>query len=620
MPKTSLFLLTLLVCFRIPAAIAQETSAEPQDSIAPAQASQDNAADGANLVTDEAFTCPEGTTVIKVSTPDGSELGCQKPGPDDQPVLQGPWQSWHANGVLSAMGAYENGERHGTWIRWHDNAQPASQGDYDHGLQDGEWKVWSPDYVLLVQGSYSRGKKMGTWTRWHDDGSIAETGSYVNGRRDGTWTRYHPGGAKQEEGRYVNGYKEGTWITWNEDGTKHEEGEYRHGEKTGQWNTWYGGGPTEEEPAQEPQDLGQESQQENTMLVPAVPVSSLESGSWKDQAPEKLSLDDLQVAEEMDTLDMKGLRMLRPKAARLPPNPQVTTDFTAYTLEPGAVKVGLLSMGVGLLPNTQISTMPMLYYASIPNGNLKVDAVRFGPLDIAISGSRYWLHQDTFRSSLTTVATVASLTISDHWGLHMGLSYSGIAARGSLDTCNISALLTSAECDESSTDDSSTNSDSGSPLGLEGNDVYGELMGVRLATDIRLNRRDSIILQASAIPYAALQVADDVELPDIAELDEALSFDGWVPISETYTASIAFQMAWKNVHFRVGVGYPFNRYLWLTQTMELSVRFGGKSRRERSRQQKAWRKNRRDIREGFPAGDESDESGDDPQQEQEQEQ
>ncbi len=317
-----------------------------------------------------------------------------------------------------------------------------------------------------------------------------------------------------------------------------------------------------------------------------------------------LSQEQLQTAVAAGTLDQQQVRWLKPKATALPPNPHATTDFTAYTLQPGELKVGLLTVGAGILPNVQVTAMPALYLAGVPNFSAKVNAIQVGPLALAVTGNRHWLKQETFRAAYTGVGGMASLKVANAWSIHGGFSYAGLSAKGAPDLCALSPLLTdvgtvSAACGAIEDSNPQPISNSGSAFGLEGNDVYGEMMTVRAATDIRFNRRDSIIIQASAVPFARLQVNESIDLPEIAQLDEVLAFDGRVPLDTMYTASIAWQMAWKNVHLRVGGGVSSLPLAWLTQTTELSVRFGGKDRWQRGKQQRTWRENRRELRQGL---------------------
>ncbi len=321
-----------------------------------------------------------------------------------------------------------------------------------------------------------------------------------------------------------------------------------------------------------------------------------------------LSKAQLDNAVAAGTVSESQVRWLRPRASALPPNPHATTDFTAYTLQPGELKVGLLTVGAGILPNVQVTAMPALFMAGVPNISAKVNAIKAGPLNLAITGNRHGLRQDTFRAAYTGVGAMASLRVLPAWSLHGGFNYAGLSAKGVPDLCSLSPLLTDIDTIESTCDtitglDPQPVSASGSAFGIDGNDIYGEIMTVKAATDIRFNRRDSLILQASAVPFARLQVNDQIDVPDIAQLDTVLAFDGKVPLSTLYTVCAAWQMAWKNVHLRVGIGTSTVPLAWLTQTTELSMRFGGKDRWQRAKQQRNWRRNRRGIDRGLDEGD-----------------
>lgn len=313
-----------------------------------------------------------------------------------------------------------------------------------------------------------------------------------------------------------------------------------------------------------------------------------------------LVLSETQIEAAVDPGAVSGaqLEWLKPRASALPPNPHATTDFTAYTLQFGEVKVGLLSVGAGVLPHVQVTTMPALDYLGLPNVQAKLHAVHLGPIDLAFTGQRTWISQETFRAGLTGFGALASLRIARPWSVHGGASYTGLTARGVPDLCSLSPLLTDA-CAGAGVSTATPVEGGGNLFGIDGNDLYGEMVSVRVATDVRFNRRDSLILQASAVPFARVRLADHVDVPDIAQLDEVLSFDGKVPLTAFYTLSGAWQMAWKNVHLRVGLGTSTLPLAWLTQTTELSVHFGGKDAIERTKQRMAWRRNRRDAERGL---------------------
>ena len=137
----------------------------------------------------------------------------------------------------------------------------------------------------------------------------------------------------------------------------------------------------------------------------------------------------------------------------------------------------------------------------------------------------------------------------------------------------------------------------------------GRLVSVRAATDVRFNRRDSLILQWSSVAWADNATDTTVDFgavgnaflqPYVDDAEKLLSAQGAIPLSTYYTASVAWQVAWKNAHLRMGVGLPIQRVTWLTQTMEFSMRFGGKSNIERTKQWQTWRKNKKEIDRGFP--------------------
>ncbi len=356
--------------------------------------------------------------------------------------------------------------------------------------------------------------------------------------------------------------------------------------------------------SESPVSVGQVPSPRPRTLVAREAIEAGEGLQVPGYAPLVLSDDQIEGARDAGVVNEDQLRWLRPRASALPPNPHATTDFTAYTLQPGELKIGLAGVGVGVLPNIQATTIPALLYTGLPNFNFKVNALRAGPLNLAVTGSRTWLNQESFRSAHTGAGAVASLRIVPAWSVHGGVSWAGLSAKGVPDLCALSPLLTDGAnlegvCQQVSASDPQPVTTSGSSFGFEGNDLFGEIMWVRAATDIRLNRRDSIILQASAVPYARVQLADEVEVPEIALLNEVLAYDGRVPLDTMYMVSAAYQVAWKNVHLRVGVGTSSLPLAWLTQTTELSVHFGGKDNRQRSKQQRTWRRNRRHLGRGL---------------------
>lgn len=293
--------------------------------------------------------------------------------------------------------------------------------------------------------------------------------------------------------------------------------------------------------------------------------------------------------EAMPTLSSKTHRWLKPKHHLLGANPRNNTDFTAYTLEMGEVKVGIAAVTVGIAPRTQIATAPLLNALGVYNGSLKINAVHVGALDVAFSGTYHRLTMGEFVGSYLGAGAMMSLTLHRNLSIHGGGTYTHMQAKGIPDFSKLSPMLSSLT--KGQLDDFELDPEW---FGGETPDIRGEVVSARVAAEVRFNRRDSLILQGSAMVYAKTS-AQLPFIPPVLNLDKALNHDGKVPVRDTYVASLAYQAAWKQFNVRVGVGMSSVKYAWLLQSTEVSYRFGGKTRRTESRQKKSWRKNKKDV-------------------------
>ena len=140
--------------------------------------------------------------------------------------------------------------------------------------------------------------------------------------------------------------------------------------------------------------------------------------------------------------------------------------------------------------------------------------------------------------------------------------------------------------------------------------VQSTAVTTRFAIDWRFNRRDSLVLQASATPWASgarsingvpdevaeTDQAEEIEtqidsLPPILLLDDLLD-SGDSPaerIMSSYVTTLAYQASYKNATLRVGVGVSAIPYAWLLQSTELAFHFGGKTRTGERRMRRGWR-------------------------------
>ena len=84
-------------------------------------------------------------------------------------------------------------------------------------------------------------------------------------------------------------------------------------------------------------------------------------------------------AEPLPELTREDYRFLKPSHAELGVVARGQTDFTAYTLEWGEVRLGVASVQVGVLPRVQLGTAPVLDALNVWNLNAKWNALRVGP-------------------------------------------------------------------------------------------------------------------------------------------------------------------------------------------------------------------------------------------------
>lgn len=296
-------------------------------------------------------------------------------------------------------------------------------------------------------------------------------------------------------------------------------------------------------------------------------------------------------AESLEGLTEEQYAYLEPKLNRLPPSPYHQTDFTAYTLEWGEFKVGLANMSVGVLPRTEVGTSVVMNALGLPNASLKVNALRAGPVDMAVLGSYYSWPLETMTGSRASGGLRASVIVLPGWSLHAQGNVNSWQAEGVPNFSEVSGLLSTVLGEEI---------DAYSLQAIEDEynlQIDATTATVGLATDVRFNRRDSIVIQASATVYTSIQSEVEGELPPVFNLDQILNQDtsGSVPVQDSYVTSLAYQATWKRLELRLGVGVSAAPGAWLLQSSELSYRLGGASRRTERQVYSAWKRNNADV-------------------------
>jgi hypothetical protein len=289
---------------------------------------------------------------------------------------------------------------------------------------------------------------------------------------------------------------------------------------------------------------------------------------------------DLTQAQPAPPLSRRQYSILRPWRGHLPPDSYAQVDYTAYSLKWGEVRLGLSNLTIGVLPRTQLGTVPLLNAVGMFNGNLKVNPLRVGPLDMAASATIYDYNRHGFHGRWYSGGGDLSLKITNHWSLHGGATYTLMGLEGAIETGALGELVSIA-----------TNN-----VGWERIDLTSEGHSVRinLATDVRFNRRDSLILQSSATVWGDLSVPIELPAPLGGGLDEGMTT--MERIQDSYTVSLSYQAAFRHLEARVGVGLSAQPYMWVQPAFELCYRFGGETRRSEARMRATWRGNRGDVK------------------------
>lgn len=311
---------------------------------------------------------------------------------------------------------------------------------------------------------------------------------------------------------------------------------------------------------------------------------------------------ELPEAQALGTVSTEDLARFRPRQSRLPQNPYGNTDYTAYTLEWGEAKIGVESVSLGVAPRVQIGTSPVLDGFGVFNGHLKANVLREGPMDLAVVANIGWipiadllerfdlLEQNVVDDLLyVNLGGRWSLRLAEPWSLHANVNYRRVSAKGDLDMSALPALLfPNDEASGGALDDATIVSQ-----------VNGDLLGVRLVTDIRLNRRDAILLMGEVQVVAVARAGAELQTDAVpGGLDLLLAYGGVIRPVDSYSAAVAWQLTWPHLEARVGLGLSAIPYMWATGAFNLAYRFGGATRGEARRMRSGWRDNRRDVRRG----------------------
>lgn len=301
-------------------------------------------------------------------------------------------------------------------------------------------------------------------------------------------------------------------------------------------------------------------------------------------------------AEELGTISQKEFKDYQPITKRLPQDPYLHVDFTAYTLEWGEFQTGINNLQIGVLPRTQVGVRPLMLGLGLPNASLKANVARFKAFDFALTGSFIRLPTESFSAQYSGGGAMFSIRAADPFTLHIGAQYASVSADGIPDLDTINPLLIAV----TGTDVDAVRDQIAENSSLS---VNSQNLNLKLAADYRFNRRDSLIFQFQGLIWSnsSSEVElDSEQIPPILGLDELLNreHEGFVSPAEAYITSLAWQWSFKRSYLRVGGGISTIPGAWITQSIDYSWQFGGATRRNEQRIRSGWRTNRRALEKG----------------------
>jgi hypothetical protein len=324
-------------------------------------------------------------------------------------------------------------------------------------------------------------------------------------------------------------------------------------------------------------------------------------------------------AESLNNLNRKEFQFYKPDPKNLPQMPYFHKDFTSYTLEFGEMWVGPSFIKMGITPHRswgplhtsiQIGTRPIFKSAGLRTFDAKWNFFRLGRLN-SLSGldmaATYTIidsaadaSKDEFRVQYKGYGAMLSFRPIKPWTIHAGAQYALLTMDGKPSLVKLNPILERFQTSPSSLDQFKELDDL----------VSGEFntLTVKLSTDYRMNRRDSWILQGQATIWHKVKIESDVAklVPPVLNLEEILTLDSEGPeeIKDSYIVSLAHQWSGKRHNLRLGLGwsafgsFPTAMLPAMVQSVEWSIRLGGKSRRNEARLRRNSRVNWRELRRG----------------------
>jgi len=176
--------------------------------------------------------CPEGSTQLGKTPPDGYEQWCERLNADGKPsgVRNGLYETFFENGKVHQEIFFKGGMEHGHFITYYEDGTKEEQGDYKFGVQVGAWETWTHEGKPHTIHHYDDGGKMtGEMVTYYASGKPHIRITYAGGVMEGPYKSYYESGQVAREGQYEDGRPAGSWTEYDAEGKEEATEEYENG-------------------------------------------------------------------------------------------------------------------------------------------------------------------------------------------------------------------------------------------------------------------------------------------------------------------------------------------------------------------------------------------------------
>lgn len=171
--------------------------------------------------------------------------------------------SYSANGNISSVINYKDGNYGGEMIYYYDNGNIESENNYCNGIRDGKEITYFYSGKICSYSNYKNGKITGTSTYWYENGTKNWEYTYNKGKPEksfrwdtsgniinesyysndgyGSFVKsysWYKNGQKKSEAILINGQMDSTFTVWYENSIIKEIIHYKNGQWNGLWTDY----------------------------------------------------------------------------------------------------------------------------------------------------------------------------------------------------------------------------------------------------------------------------------------------------------------------------------------------------------------------------------------------